>query len=418
MYASVLAECIQETARNAAFVLSSNPAKRSKKKNETPDEMMALMNTRIMLIIMAVAPLVILCTFFAETHFAETVAKTAARSRGGQASFSKQYLQNSGQFVRVGLSWSFMGASVYTIRALTQSYLDQASTVASAMSVYSEASGSKTSNQTNSNQPDPFSDRYSKVVPTAGKIAAFPAFVFAILTLAHLRGGDVSVHPGVGNENIDALSATAIKGLVPGYSGEYAMWIASRQGNQQQKPTALQAASLSQSTWEETPLRDKAHRYISDWMGREKFCAPPSPRAVKAMGRELNYLMLQSNDVSIDEDTTLPIAINGAQLLEHASPLPYTLIDVILGGKTSSEEQTCTNNDIAESEQTCTASTIPKRAIVSSVLSHNIITPTIVIPVVETLTLLSSVLWTVWYTVMVVWYWTKIRKSAGLHISA
>ncbi|KAL7504902.1 hypothetical protein ACHAXN_005122 [Cyclotella atomus] len=411
VYASILVECIQETARNAAFVLSSNPAAKSRNRKQTPDEMMALVNTRIMLIIQAVAPLVIICTFFAEAHFAEMVTKSARG--GGQASFSKQYLQNSGQFVRVGLSWSFLGASVYTIRALLQSYLDQASTVASAMSIYREAAGSK-SKQTNPKQPDPFSDRYSKVVPTAGKIAAFPAFVFAILMLAHLRGGDVSVHPGVGNENVDALSAAAIKGLVPGYSGEYATLTASRK---QSTSSLLQAASLSRSTWEETPLRDKAHRYISDWMGRDKYCSPPSSRAVKSMGRELNYMVLQSNDVSIDEETTLPIPINGAQLLEYAHLLPYTLIDVILGRRTSSNDETC-SNDMTESEQTCMASTIPMQTIVSSVFSHNILTPTIVIPTVETLTLLSSILWTAWYTVMVVWYWMKIRKSDGLHISA
>jgi hypothetical protein len=222
------------------------------------------------------------------------------------------------------------------------------------------------------------------------------------------------VHPGVGNENVDALSAAAIKGLVPGYSGEYATLTASRK---QSTSSLLQAASLSQSTWENTPLRDKAHRYVSDWMGRDKYCSPPSSRAVKSMGRELNYMVLQSNDVSIDEETTLPIPINGAQLLEYAHLLPYTLIDVILGRRTSSNDETC-SNDMTESEQTCMASTIPMQTIVSSVFSHNILTPTIVIPTVETLTLLSSILWTAWYTVMVVWYWMKIRKSDGLHISA
>ena len=72
----------------------------------------------------------------------------------------------SGHFVRTGLGWSFLGACIYCIRALLQSYLDQASTVASAMSVYGEA-GSK---QISANQPDPFSDRFAKIIPTAGKI--------------------------------------------------------------------------------------------------------------------------------------------------------------------------------------------------------------------------------------------------------
>lgn len=82
LLASTLVECVQETARNAAFVLSPNP---SKKKNSSPDEMMAVINTRIMLIIKAVCPLIIIATFFADLN---------APSSGSNASFSKQYLQN------------------------------------------------------------------------------------------------------------------------------------------------------------------------------------------------------------------------------------------------------------------------------------------------------------------------------------
>eukprot|EP00956_Cyclotella_meneghiniana_P042650 scaffold248880_cov106-Cyclotella_meneghiniana.AAC.1 len=351
LYASMLMECIQETARNAAFVMSPNPSK-AKHKKQTPDEMVALMNTRIMLVIQALAPLVIILTFFAESHFAETMAK-AARG-GGKASFSRQYLQNSGQFVRVGLSWSFLGASMYTIKALLQSYLDQASTVASAMSIYGDATGSKNKEDTDSHKPDPFADRYSRIVPTAGKIVAMPAFVFSILAFAHLRGADITMHPGVGKENIDALSASAIKGLASPYSGEYATWITNNNDIQQTSRSILQAASMSQSTWEETPFRDSAHRKVADWLGRDTICSTPAPRAVKSMGRELNHMVLQSRSDQVEEDTALPIAINGAQLLERAA-IPYSLIEVLLNTGRSDKDMSCSTTSVEQNE-VCVAS--------------------------------------------------------------
>ena len=422
IYASILVECIQETARNGAFIMSSNPSK-NKNKKHTPDEMVKLMNTRIMLVIQTVAPLVIVCTFFAESHFAETLTK-AARG-GGNASFSKQYLQNSGQFVRAGLSWSFLGASIYTIRAMLQSYLDQASTVASAMSIYGGSAESPGKQAAKSNQTDPFSDRYAKVVPTAGKILAFPAFVFAILAFAHIRGGDVTVHPGVNQESIDALSVSAIKGLSPAYSGEYSTWIMnSNELHQKGSHSLMQAASMSQSTWEETPFRDGAHRKVAHLLGEHKFCNTPTPRAVRSMGRELHYMMLQSKNTPITENTTLPIAINGPQLLELAHDVPYSLINLLVGpNNAESHEMTCGNQDHNSEQEDTVCAASPKQypsvsMVFSSIMSHSILTPTIVVPVVETLSLLSSIWWTIWYTVVLVLYWIKINKAAGLHISA
>lgn len=414
LYASMLMECIQETARNAAFVLSLNPSK-AKKKKQTPDEMVALMNTRIMLVIQALAPFVIILTFFAESHFAETMAK-AARG-GGKA----KYLQNSGQFVRVGLSWSFLGSSIYTIKALLQSYLDQASTVASAMSIYGDATESKNKEDTGSNKPDPFADRYSRIVPTACKIAAMPAFVFATLAFAHLRGADISMHPGVKKEDVDALSASAVKGLASPYSGEYATWITANNDIQQRQTShsLLQAASMSRSSWEETPFRDSAHRKITDWFGKDTICNTPTPRAIKSVGRELNYMVLQSNSGQVDEDIALPI-LNGARLLERASPIPFSLIDVLLNSGYSDTDMSCSTASV-EQDKVCVTSKKkypPIGVIVSSILSHNVLTPTIAILVVETLSLLSSIWWSIWYTAMLVLYLIKIHKASGLHISA
>ncbi|KAL7486430.1 hypothetical protein ACHAW6_015488 [Cyclotella cf. meneghiniana] len=427
--ASTIVDCIQETARNAAFVLSSNPSK-SKKKKPSPDEMVALVNVRIMLIIQAIAPLVVICTFFAERHFAESMMKSS--KAGHNASFSKQYLQNSGQFVRAGLSWSFLGSSVYTIRALLQSYLDQASTLVSAMSAIGEGARNgdkRAAAVSDSSQLDPFSDRFAKIVPTAGKIAAFPSFVFAILAFAHLRGGDISAHPGVGQDKLDALSVSAVKGLSPPYSGEYAMWITSntKARLEDSNDSLLQVASMSQWYWEETKFRDSAHRKLVDWLGKNKICHTPAQRSIKSLGRHINYLVMKSNNITINENTTLPTPVNGQQLLEFASPLPYTLIDMLLGRKkadrSSYDETTCSAEAIvsAQKNQECAASmrTHPTiKTVASSVLSHHILTTTIVIPIVDTLSLLCSIWWTFWYTIMLVWYWIKIRKTAALRISA
>jgi hypothetical protein len=330
------------------------------------------------------------------------------------------------------LTWSFLGASIYTIRAMLQSYLDQASTVASAMSIYGGSAESPGKQSANSNQTDPFSDRYAKVVPTAGKILAFPAFVFAILAFAHIRGGDVSVHPGVNQESIDALSVSAIKGLSPAYSGEYSTWImSSNELHHNGSHSLMHAASMSQSTWEETPFRDGAHRKVSHLLGEHKFCNTPTLRAVKSMGRELHYMMLQSKNTPITENTTLPIAINGPQLLELAHDVPYSLIDLLVGPSNAmsldtsdvDHEMTCGNHDHnSELDDTVCAASLKQypsvSMVFSSIMFHSILTPTIVVPVVETLSLLSSIWWTIWYTVVLVLYWIKIKKAAGLHISA
>ncbi|KAL3799760.1 hypothetical protein HJC23_010410 [Cyclotella cryptica] len=424
LVASTLFECIQETARNAAFVLSSNSSN-NKKKKASPDEKVALMNTRVMLIIQALAPLVVICSFFAESHFAESIMKSS--KAGPNASFSKQYLQNSGQFVRAGLSWSFIGASIYTIRALLQSYLDQASTLASTMSALGE--GAKNRGKRDSKHLDPFGERFAKIVPTAGKIAAFPSFVFAILACAHLRGGDIPSHPGVGRDKLDALSVTAVKGLSPPYSGEYAMWIESEPQSQLEdaNDAFMRAASMSQVSWEVTTFRDSAHRKIADWLGKNKFCHTPAQRSIKSLGRHINYLVLERNNITLNENTTLPTPINGPQLLEFASPIPYTLIDMLLGQKMASrsayDETTCSTgtNDSAHESHECTV--LPRKRptinmVASSVLSHHIFTPTVVIPIVDTLSFLNSIWWTLWYTVMVVWYGIKIRRTAALRISA
>jgi len=90
------------------------------KKN--PQEMMDLINARMMLVIQALAPFMILCTYLSAERFAETIKP----ARGGevQRTFSNQYLSNSGLFVRIALAWCFIFASAYTVRSLLQSYMD------------------------------------------------------------------------------------------------------------------------------------------------------------------------------------------------------------------------------------------------------------------------------------------------------
>ena len=257
----------------------------------------------------------------------------------------------------------------------------------------------------------------------ADELPAFPAFIFALLATAHIRGGRISVHPGVGQGSLDALSVSAVQGLEPAYSGEYAFWILSTKGTRQGSGDALlQAASMSQPSWEETPFRDTAHNKIAEWMGKGKVCHTPAPRSVKSLGRHVNYLVLESNNVEINEDTTLPVAINGPQLMELANPLPYSLIDVLMGKAKSDpiDDMTC-NADSKRDSKECSLSLQPPpttKMIASSILSHKILTPTVVIPVLGTLSLLSSILWTIGYTIMVILYWISIRQTAALRISA
>ncbi|KAL7473257.1 hypothetical protein ACHAXS_013700 [Conticribra weissflogii] len=444
---------IQETARNAAFVLSPPPTKGETKNKSASSEMFDLINTRIMLIIQALIPIFILCTYL----FAERLSDPRGRSRssphasGGvpaSQSFSKQHLQHDGLYIRVVLAWCFLLAAMFTFRPLLQSFLDQASNVASAMAALGEGVGeskrgsggggggkSKTNVNANptSKKADPFSDRYKNVVLTAGRIAVFPTFIFALLALAHIRGGIGSQHPGVDHVSKPKNAPREIvpvKGLIPPYTGKYMVWMANRDVSNIADETSLsgqsllQAATMSHTSWEVTPFRDAAHRKVVDWAGRRRFCNPPDARSVKSLRRHVNFL-LESSEVDgegkpVDGYSVLTInAMTGRELLDMAPVLPITLVDSILGRKPVGA--TCSAND-GKSAGYCRSLGDDKQLptfwdIFDSISSHHILTPTVIFSVVDTMAFLGCVWWVYWYSVMIVVYWIQLKKTSALRIT-
>eukprot|EP00578_Thalassiosira_sp_NH16_P005833 CAMPEP_0181131258 /NCGR_PEP_ID=MMETSP1071-20121207/30325_1 /TAXON_ID=35127 /ORGANISM="Thalassiosira sp., Strain NH16" /LENGTH=825 /DNA_ID=CAMNT_0023217431 /DNA_START=88 /DNA_END=2565 /DNA_ORIENTATION=+ len=444
---------IEETARNAACILSPSPPS---KKGKNPDEMFALINVRMMLLIQAMAPFVIMCTYIFSARFAET-SKTP--SRGGQMSFSKQYLRNSGLFVRVALSWCFIAASSYTLRPLVQSYLDQATTVASAMATSSEGGasnaanigrGARTKPAAASIPSDPFNDRYKKAVLTTGLIISFPALVLSMLAFAHLRGGDGSTHPGVGYESQPRgapRSILPVKGLPPPYSNKYMSWIANHNKPHHAEVGAgnalLEVAALSQSSWDQTPFRDSAHARVVDWLGRNNFCYPPEVRAVKALGRHVNFL-LDNDNKDNDEGSILTMnALTGRELLDMSPMVPTTLLDILLrrhldeitsgegsckidndnthevgmdeGSENSPGNKKCNMSDSGSRE----SGHISLSEMFSSLASHSFLTPTIVFPIIDMFAFLNSIWWNYWYSITMIVHWIKLRRVAAyLNIAA
>ncbi|KAL7539354.1 hypothetical protein ACHAXR_009207 [Thalassiosira sp. AJA248-18] len=447
---------IEETARNAAHVLSPSSNKGNKPRH--PNEMLDLINTRMMLLIQAMAPLIIMCTYLFNARFAETM-KSSARGEHIKMTFSKQYLRNSGLFMRVVLSWCFIGASAYTFRSLLQSFLDQATTVASAMAALGEgvmnddanvgsrdkratASSSQPS-PTKPQQADPFNERYRTVVLTAGRVAVFPLFVLAMLATAHLRGGDGSTHPGVGHvsQPRDApRSILPVKGILPPYSDRYMSWIAS-----QSKPhheagagdTLLHVAAVSQLSWDFTPYRDTAHKKVASLIG--KFCYPPKVQSIKAVGRHVNFL-LDNDGGAEDEESILTVnPLTGRELISMSPPTPVTFAD-LLSGRISPDEGSCEKDNVNAKESTTDEDTINSQGTeeckasenrvhiahyptISEFLffltSHTFMTPSIVFPIVDTFAFLSSIWWTYWYSFMTLVYWIRLRKSADfLRIAA
>lgn len=432
---------IEESARNAAYILS--PSANKSKKPKQPNEMLDLMNVRMMLVIQALAPIIIMCTFLFNARFAETT-KAPGRVENTNTTFSKQYLRNSGLYMRVVLSWCFVGASSYTIRPLLQSFLDQASSVASAMATLGEGimkndasveqkSRSKSS-QTPPSKPqraDPFNERYRTLVFTAGRIAAFPAFVLALLGVAHLRGGDGSAHPGVGYQSQpkDApRPLMATRGLLPPYSEQLMSSLAS-QSKQQRTETGssdalLHVAATSQSLWDATPVRDAAHKKVVNWIGgRQKYCYPPEQRSVKAVGRHVDYL-LNNNGSDTDAGPILTVnPLTGRELLDMSPPIPVTLVDVLLGRTPITSEKSCKsdaddpNNSQGAGEcQAVYTSSLTE--FFSFLTSHNFMTPTIIFPIVDTIAFLCSIWWTYYYSLKMFLYWIRLRGAEFLQISA
>ena len=408
--ASVMLAPINETARNAAHILSPSP-KTGNKKN--PNEMLDLINARMMLLIMALAPFMIMCTYLANARFVQ-MSSSSSGDTNTRKSFSNQYLTNSGLFIRVAFAWCFVAASSYTVRALLQSYLDQAASVASAMAALDEDSGNNEGNRRgakdrqkgNPSPPqrtDPFQERYKNIVLTAGRIIACPILVLAMLSIAHIRGGDGSIHPGVDYDSQPKnapRSILPVKGLDPPYRNDYMSWIAKqRKGGLSAGDELLHAATLSHVSWDETPMRNSAHKKVADWLGRRNVCYPPESRSVKAMGRQVDFLLESTDDTDSSIMTMNPFT--GRELLDMAPSVPLTLVDVILGKK--------------EEKGSCDASSDESLLypLVMALLSHNFMTPTVVFEVINTLGFLLSVYWTYFYSIKMAVYWTQIHRAAS-----
>lgn len=413
---------IKETARNAAHILSPSP---SKKGGKNPSEMLDLINVRLMLIIQAMAPFMIMCTYLVSTRFSEALK---APGRGGQMNmtFSKQYLRNSGLVVRVALSWCFVVVSSYTFRSLLQSYLDQAASMVSSMSTL----GPSTSQE--SPKVDPFNGRYKNMVRMAGQVAVFPLFVLVILATAHLRGGDGTVHPGVGYKSQPKVAPRSVlhaQGLPAPFSEKYMSWIVDRKEKQKGEAgggnALLQVAALSQHSWDITPVRDSAHKKITALFSG--FCYPPEDRSIKALGRHVNFLLDDRGDSTDKRSLLTQNALTGGELLYMAPLVPTTFADILFS-REANFEGNCKpdeirseegSNDIQREEE-CRVSedgTPNLFEMCSSLVSHNFLTPTVVFPIIDTVAFLASIWWTYWYSIMMIWYWIKLRKTASIGLS-
>jgi hypothetical protein len=408
--ASSMMTPINETARNAAHVMSPSPTK----KQTDPSEMFQLMNTRMMLVIQGMAPLIIMITYLFHSKFAE-----AEKHRVRKNSFSSNYLQNSALFLRVALSWCFVGASIYTFRTMVQSFLDQAATVASAMAALgeagSDAKAGKQRSTTATSKVDPFSDRYGKVVYTAGRLAVFPTFIFTLLVISHLYGGNGGAHPGVGHKSQPKNAPRPVfapKGLLPPYAGDYMSWIdrKSRPSNNNLggEPDAgdmlLHAAVMSESSWNPTPFRDSAHNKVVDILGKKKYCRAPEFRTVNALHRHVKYLLETDDDGNSVETVMTTNAMTGRELLSFA---PVFGTHVIATCDTSKEHED------KECKATIDGEKPPSRLVISSLLSHNIFTPTVVFPIIDALAFLSSSWWTYWFSLKSIVYYTGLKGAAG-----
>mmetsp|Transcript_21967 Transcript_21967/g.33539 ORF Transcript_21967/g.33539 Transcript_21967/m.33539 type:complete len:764 (-) Transcript_21967:18-2309(-) len=405
--ASSMMTPINETARNAAHVLSPSPTK----KQTDPSEMFQLMNARMMLIIQGMAPLVIMFTYVFHSKFAE-----AEKHRGRKNSFSSNYLQNSALFLRVALSWCFVGASIYTFRSMVQSFLDQTATVASAMAALGEAgSDAKASKQNSTAAPskvDPFSDRYGKIVYTAGRLAALPTFIFTLLVISHLYGGSGDAHPGVGHKSQPKNAPRPVftqKGLLPPYAGNYMSWIdrksrPNNNGFREEKKIFLHAAVMSESLRNPTPFRDWAHNKVVDVLGKKNFCRAPDFRSVSALDRHVRYLLETDDDGNRIDTVMTTNAMTGRELLVSAP---------VLKNAATATCDTSMENEDGECKATVDEDSPPLRLVVSSLLSHPVLTPTVVFPIIDSLAFLSSAWWTYWFSVKTIVYYIGLKGAAG-----
>ena len=240
------------------------------------------------------------------------------------------------------------------------------------------------------------------------------------------------MHPGVGHTSLpkDAprSSLLPVKGLLPPYSNQYMSWIANQSKEQPEAgDELLYAAALSQSSWDQSPMRNAVHKQVASWLGRKRVCYPPEVRSVKAMGRHVNFL-LDSDGNNVDSEGSILTmnALTGRELLELAPPVHMTFVDMLLGRKP--EEKICEENkeDLTSSNGECKSSEqnvqqYPTYSeMITSLLLHNFLTPTIVFPLVDTLAFLSSVWWTYWYSIKMAVYYISLRRGslASYHIKS
>mmetsp|Transcript_8755 Transcript_8755/g.20415 ORF Transcript_8755/g.20415 Transcript_8755/m.20415 type:complete len:618 (-) Transcript_8755:1920-3773(-) len=385
---------VEETARNAATVMTSSATNGSHKK--TPDEIFAIVNSRMMLVVQALIPLVVTLTFFFSARFEGT-----SGSYNPNASFTKRHLQNGAGYIRLMSAWSFLGACSYTTRALLQSYLDEAGTIA--------GEGVKKVRR----RFDPFNDRYQTLVSTAARISVFPAFVLALLAMGHLLGGDWSArHPGVGHISQprhaprDQITSANL-GILPGYNGPYLHWLSKAQNPHHlgTNNALLHMAAVSQSQWGvDRKNLDLAHTKVVDFVGGDSMCYPPDARTVKAIRRHVNFLLDTDDDGSTVDSIVTQNALTGRELISHAPEVKVSLIGAALGqsGATCKEEKS--EDEVCREEQSPSFVDVFYTG-----LSHRLMTPSIMSPLLHLMAFLVSIFWLFFYTAKMIKFWLALR---------
>jgi hypothetical protein len=116
-------------------------------------------------------------------------------------------------------------------------------------------------------------------------------------------------------------------------------------------------------------------------------------------------------------------ALTGRELLEIAPQVPITFIDILLGkmpagGSCNSDEDSNNNQNTQEctvSEDVALKSQLPSLSqMFSFMISHHLLTPTVIFPIIDMVAFLGCVWWNYWYSVMMCFYWIKIRRTPFL----
>ena len=253
---------------------------------------------------------------------------------------------------------------------------------------------------------------------TAGRLAAWPTFIFALLVISHVYGGNGDAHPGVGHKSQPKNAPRPVfapKGLLPPYAADYMSWIdrKNRSNNKTNGVTEagdllLHAAVMSESSWNPTPFRDWAHNKVVNVLGKKNFCRAPEFRSVSALGRHVNYLLETDDDDNSIETVMVSHAMAGRELLAFV-PVLKTETDTTCKILVEDEGE----NESGQCEATSDEDSPPLHLVLSSILSHKIFTPTVVFPIIDTLAFLSSVWWTYCFSVKTIVYYIGLQGAAG-----